>query len=144
LRNVKKKKTVYNPQFWQDKPLVKSNRNYIGAATKIYHGKITRKPDYINPTGQRYPLSILEFDKTNYEKSLPNETAKPLALMEYLVKTYTNEGDIVCDPFMGTGTTGVACAKLGRRFVGIERDKEFFGCAIERIKNAKEERWIVN
>ncbi len=61
-------------------------------------------------------------------------TQKPVALYEYLVKTYTNEGDVVLDPFMGSGTTGVACANLGRRFIGIEKDEVYFNKAKERVE----------
>jgi site-specific DNA-methyltransferase (adenine-specific) len=56
--------------------------------------------------------------------------------MEWLVKAYTNEGDIVIDPFMGSGTTGVAALNLNRRFIGIEREPEYFDIACERIKKA--------
>lgn len=63
-------------------------------------------------------------------------TEKPVPLMADLVSLYTNPGDLVLDPFMGSGTTGVACLKLGRRFVGIERDPKFFDLACERIEQA--------
>ena len=56
--------------------------------------------------------------------------------MEWLIKTYSNPGDVILDPFMGSGTTGVACAKLGRRFIGIEKDERYFQTARERIKAA--------
>lgn len=62
-------------------------------------------------------------------------TQKPLALMEYLLKTYTNEGDTVLDFTMGSGTTGVACKNLNRNFIGIEIDKKYFEIAMERIAN---------
>jgi len=63
-------------------------------------------------------------------------TQKPVALFEYLVLTYSNEGNIVCDPFMGSGTTGVACINLGRKFLGIELDETYFEAACERIQYA--------
>ena len=75
--------------------------------------------------------NILNFDK---ESGL-HPTQKPLKLMEYLVKTYSNEGDIILDPFMGSGTTGLACKKLNRDFIGIELDKKYFEIAKERIEN---------
>jgi site-specific DNA-methyltransferase (adenine-specific) len=68
-------------------------------------------------------------------KSL-HPTQKPVALMEYLIRTYTNEGETVLDNTMGSGTTGVACARAGRRFVGIERDEAFFEIARKRIESA--------
>jgi site-specific DNA-methyltransferase (adenine-specific) len=60
-------------------------------------------------------------------------TQKPVALMEYLIKTYTNEGDTVMDNCMGSGTTGVACVNTGRRFIGIEKDDKYFEIAKKRI-----------
>jgi len=81
--------------------------------------------------GERYPVSILKF-KRDMPKLHP--TQKPVALMEYLIKTYTNEGEIVLDFCMGSGTTGVACKRLGRGFIGIEKDPEYFKIAAERIK----------
>jgi site-specific DNA-methyltransferase (adenine-specific) len=87
--------------------------------------------------GNRYPGSVLHFknDKDNNYGMHP--TLKPLALMEHLVQTYSNENDVVLDPFMGSGTTGVACRKLGRRFIGIEREKSYFDIAVKRIREQK-------
>jgi len=87
--------------------------------------------------GTLHPCSVLQYN--NEGTSLNNNnrlhpTQKPLALMEWLIKTYTNEGDTVIDPFMGSGTTGVACAKLGRRFIGIEREETYYGTALKRIQ----------
>lgn len=78
----------------------------------------------------RYPRSIQKF---NTEVGL-HPTQKPVALMEYLIKTYTNEGDTVLDNCMGSGTTGVACKNLSRNFIGIEIDKKYFDIAEERIR----------
>ena len=63
-------------------------------------------------------------------------TQKPLELMEYLIKTYTNEGETVLDNCMGSGTTGVACKKIGRHFIGIEKEKQYFDIAQKRISEA--------
>lgn len=63
-------------------------------------------------------------------------TQKPVELMEYLVRTHTNEGDTILDPFMGSGTTGVACKNLGRDFIGIELDSDYFKIAEKRISLA--------
>ena len=86
--------------------------------------------------GMLHPGSVLFFkhDRGNNQKGL-HPTMKPLALMEWLVKTYTNEGDTVIDPFMGSGTTGLACARLNRKFIGIELEPEYYKMAIERIEN---------
>jgi site-specific DNA-methyltransferase (adenine-specific) len=89
------------------------------------------EPDHITESnGERYPLSIVEF-KRDREGFHP--TQKPVALMEYLIRTYTNPGDIVLDNTMGSGTTGVAAVNTGRRFIGIERDPNYFRIAQERI-----------
>ena len=86
--------------------------------------------------GIRYPKTI-RFEKQNWSKQQQvHPTQKPVSLMEYLIKTYTNEGDTVLDFTMGSGTTGVACKNLNRDFIGIELDEEYFKIAEERIANA--------
>ena len=82
---------------------------------------------------EKYPTTIMSFDKVR--KGSLHPTQKPVALMEYLVKTYTLEGQTVLDFAMGSGTTGVACKNLGRDFIGIEKEKEFFEIAENRINN---------
>jgi site-specific DNA-methyltransferase (adenine-specific) len=79
--------------------------------------------------GKNFPRSILSF---NVERGL-HPTQKPVALMEYLIKTYTNEGETVLDFTMGSGTTGVACKNLNRSFIGIEKDEKYFKIAKDRI-----------
>ena len=79
-----------------------------------------------------YPTEILKFDSMNSNGLHP--TQKPVALMEYLIKTYTNEGELVLDFTMGSGTTGVACKNLGRKFIGIEMDECYFDIASKRIE----------
>ena len=80
------------------------------------------------------PHTILNFDK---EESHVHPTQKPVALMEYLIRTYTNEGDTVLDNCMGSGTTGVACVNTKRNFIGIEKDKGYFEIAKQRIEAGK-------
>jgi DNA modification methylase len=80
--------------------------------------------------GSRYPLNTLEFKR---DKNKLHPTQKPVALMEYLIKTYTNEGETVLDFTMGSGTTGVAAKNLNRNFIGIELDQGYFEIAKERI-----------
>lgn len=82
--------------------------------------------------GTRYPTSILKF---NRERGL-HPTQKPVALLEYLIKTYTNEGDTVLDNCMGSGSTGVACVNTRRDFIGIELDERYFNIAKERVEKA--------
>jgi site-specific DNA-methyltransferase (adenine-specific) len=80
--------------------------------------------------GSRYPLTVLEFKR---DKGKHHPTQKPVALMEYLIKTYTNEGETVLDFTMGSGTTGVAAKSLNRKFIGIELDEDYFKIAKDRI-----------
>jgi len=80
--------------------------------------------------GSRYPLNTIEFKR---DKDKIHPTQKPVALMEYLIKTYTNEDETVLDFAMGSGTTGVACTNLGRKFIGIEMDQGYFDIAKARI-----------
>lgn len=85
------------------------------------------------PDGERYTGNVLEYKK-DYQGLHP--TQKPVALLEHLVKTYTNKGDTVLDNCMGSGSTGVACANTGRRFIGMEMDDNYFSKASERISDA--------
>jgi len=77
-----------------------------------------------------YPCDLIEF---SFEQKPVHPTQKPVALMEYLIKTYTNEGETVLDNCMGSGTTGVACKNLNRKFIGIEKDETYFKIAQDRI-----------
>ena len=85
-----------------------------------------------NPEGLYYPKSILKFAT---EQGL-HTTQKPVALCEYLVKTYTNTGELVLDNCFGSGTTALACLNTGRRFVGWEKDDKYFDVAMKRIDDA--------
>lgn len=91
-----------------------------------------KTPFEYNDKGVRYPLQIISFQRDILTSNL-HPTQKPLALMEYLVKTFTNEGDTVLDFAMGSGTTGRACKNLNRNFIGIEINDEYFRIAEERI-----------
>ena len=82
--------------------------------------------------GDRYPIDILEFNKeTGF-----HPTQKPVGLLEYLIKTYTNENELVLDFTMGSGSTGVACMNTNRKFIGIELDEKYFNIAKQRIEAA--------
>ena len=85
-----------------------------------------------NP-GERYPESILSFD---FDKEKYHPTQKPVALLEYLIKTYTRGGEVVLDNCMGSGSTGVACVQTGRKFIGMELTDEYFEIAKRRIADA--------
>jgi site-specific DNA-methyltransferase (adenine-specific) len=96
------------------------------------YGKVT--PEHLTESvGNRYPVTVLPFSR---DRQKIHPTQKPLALMEYLIETYTNEGDTVLDNCMGSGTTGVACVNTNRSFIGIEKDERYFGIAERRINDA--------
>jgi site-specific DNA-methyltransferase (adenine-specific) len=123
-----RKKPVYNPQMWYSTPYsgFSSDTSKIG---EVYGQAKSKHRD--NPDGSRYPKTILKFKQ---EKGL-HPTQKPVDLMEYLIKTYTNSGDTVLDNTMGSGSTGVAAIKCGREFIGIEMDSEYYKIAKERIES---------
>ena len=79
---------------------------------------------------EKYPTSILKFD---YDKEKLHTTQKPVALLEWLIKTYSNKGDTVLDFTMGSGSCGVACKNTGRKFIGVELNKEIFEIAKNRL-----------
>ena len=82
-----------------------------------------------------FPNNVLEYDNLWGEKAI-HPTQKPVSLLEYLIKTYTNEGETVLDNTMGSGSTGVACVNTNRKFIGIELDEKFYDISCKRIKNA--------
>jgi site-specific DNA-methyltransferase (adenine-specific) len=118
------------PYFPQGVLEIPENERKVHKPEKNNLGHCQRKP-YIQ-THTNYPKSIIAFAA---ERGL-HPTQKPVALMEYLVKTYTNEGDTVLDNCMGSGTTGVACKNLNRKFIGIEQDPTYFQIAKERINGS--------
>ena len=103
--------------------------------TDVY-GEMTN--DYLYDSTDRYPRSVITFS-SDTQHSSEHPTQKPVALCEYLIRTYTNEGDTVLDFTMGSGTTGVACVNTGRKFIGIEKDEHsttYFDIACRRIQDA--------
>lgn len=127
-----KKASWYNPQkTFGHEP----TNSAIGCSNGvIYHGKNIR--NYNGGDTTRMPLNIVYYNCiSNYDKVHPNE--KPLDLIKYLIKTYTNEGDTILDFTMGSGTTGVACKKLGRIFIGVELDEKYFNISVDRIKSVE-------
>lgn len=128
------KQPTYNPQMVKYDGPKRTNKIKDGKlGALIDHNN--KKPKEYEDTGYRYPSQVVQFQRDILTSNL-HPTQKPVALMEYLVQTYTNEGDTVLDFTMGSGTTGVACKNTNRNFVGIELDKEYFNIADERIKNA--------
>lgn len=99
----------------------------------------TKANGYFTHTNKYYPTSILTVSTAAMRGNNQHPTQKPVALFEYLIKTYTNEGDLVLDNCIGSGTTAIACINAGRNFIGIEKDPDYFEIAQNRIKKAKEQ-----
>lgn len=123
---------VYNPQMSSGHKRKIARTRYVSSGSN-YGGE---KRDTFYDSEERYPQSILTFSTADQRDKL-HPTQKPVPLFEYLVRTYTNVGATVLDNCMGSGTTGVACANSGRRFVGIERDEGYFAVAERRIREAE-------
>ena len=131
-----KKLPTYNPQFTQGKPLHSKGIAYTNKEIKNQnYGKFNITDDIRAGSTQKYPTSIIKFQKPHPSITI-HRTQKPIELLEYLIKTYTNENDLVLDNCMGSGSTGVACKNLNRNFIGIELDENYFNIAKERIDKA--------
>ena len=131
-----KKLPTYNPQTWEGIPL-------HGMGSKFKEGKLGNNnygvfSSHTNPSANRsgdttkQPRSVLKFKRPHPPI---HPTQKPVELLEWLVKTYTNENEVVLDNCMGSGSTGVACINTNRKFIGIELDENYFNIAKERIEN---------
>jgi len=126
------KKCLYSPQMSVGKLRVEVKNDSNG---ETFGGKrIKRLHDN---KGLKYPKHLIEFSNAN-QKNRVHPTQKPVALLEYLIKTYTLEGETVLDFTMGSGSTGVACKNLNRKFIGIEKDEKYFEIAKNRIENTME------
>ena len=129
-----KKQPTYNPQKTKGHPRKVSSADSKKSckATDCYgkHGLTSYD------STERFPRSVIK-TSTDKQKSKLHPTQKPVSLMQYLIKTYTNEGETVLDFTMGSGTTGVACVNLNRNFIGIELDEDYFNIAKERITLAE-------
>lgn len=122
---------TYNPQ--KTSGHVRKTATKRADATPNY-GKQDFDPISYDST-DRYPRSVLVFS-SDKQRGAFHPTQKPVELMHYLIATYTNPGDTVLDNCMGSGTTGVACAQLGRKFIGIEKDPEHFATSCKRVHDA--------
>ena len=125
---------AYNKQFRSGKPF--NSKNNGGHGVHTVYGKGAESRQTIN-TGNHNPCSVLQIKGDNKKEAGLHPTQKPVALMEYLIRTYTNPGETVLDFTMGSGTTGVAAANTGRRFIGIEMDADYFTIAQARIRKAQ-------
>ena len=121
---------VYYPQMTQGRL-----RKKMG----LYESEITGGDSYASETfnSEYYPQSIQDFSAANMRTGRLHPTQKPVALLEYLIRTYTQPGEMVLDFTMGSGSTGVACVNINRNFIGIELDERYFKIAQERISNAQ-------
>lgn len=123
-----RKKGTYNPQGLQAVEDPKTRRKRAPRAESVY--RVNTLMNEYTTRFTNWPKNVLHFDT---ERGL-HPTQKPVPLLEYLIKTYTNEGETVLDNCMGSGSTGVACVKTGRHFIGIEKDEFYFSIAEKRIK----------
>lgn len=131
------KQPTYNPQKWKIEEARRTKRKTLTMTGSVGAYGVERKQRKLDD-GSRFPRSVIKFGNAPSKVAARNfhPTQKPLALMEYFVRTYSNPGDTVLDNCMGSGTTGVACLNLGRRFIGIEKNREYFDVAQQRILSA--------
>lgn len=131
---------TYNPNMIRGTPYTATSR---GAKSQNYGGQ--RDGITTTNTGLYYPKNLLAIpgDRRGAEGRV-HPTQKPVALMEYLIRTYTNEGETVLDNTMGSGTTGVACVNTNRNFIGIELDEGYFRIAEKRIADAQEKKHLAD
>ena len=134
-----KKLPTYNPQKVKGAPCHKKGKSVGEMNDSILQNNNYGNFRCVETNGDmKFPTSILKFQKPHPSKSV-HPTQKPTELLEYLIKTYTNEGDTVLDNCMGSGSTGVACVNTNRNFIGMELDNAYFEIAQQRIKVAREQ-----
>lgn len=126
---------TYNPQFGMGRPYSKSSsRKTKPGVYRTITAKTTAKND-----GRRYPTSILEIPRETGKGKLFHSTQKPVALFELLIRTYTQPGELVLDACLGSGTTALACVRSGRRYIGIEKERQYIEVTKRRIERLIEE-----
>ena len=133
---------TFNPQFWDDGTPVKQKVQHLNTdRSKGTLGQTGEREGFISVWGgdRRYPKSVLEFSNVLHGKSLLHPTQKPVELLRYLIRTYTDEGQTVLDNCMGSGTTAVAALLERRNYIGFELNREYYDKAIDRIQKAKAE-----
>lgn len=136
---------TYNPQMIEGgEPSHSRGKKWENQGAVQDSGRVYGKYKHMSDTpstrsNMKFPTSILRFPNTvNGKDSGFHPTQKPVALLEYLIKTYTNPGEVVLDNCMGSGSTGVACVNTDRKFIGMELDKGYFDIACERIQTARQ------
>lgn len=122
-----KKQPIYNPQYWYSTPYTRWNTQTAVDKQSNYG---THKENYVQSDGKRLPTTVLKFNRVERPQ---HPTQKPTDLLEWLIKTYTNENDLVLDNCMGVGSTGVACKNIKRRFLGIELENKYYEIAKKYI-----------
>lgn len=137
---------TYNPQKWQGKPGSRDiKKRLIGEHGDSCYKKTVQPYSWKSTDGLRYPRDVVKFvqaaaeftpNDTSFRKSL-HPTQKPRRLYEYLIKTYSNENEVVLDAFAGSGTCAVACKNTRRRYICIEKDEKYYKIAIERIEKGE-------
>ena len=129
---------TYNPQMTSGKPY----KNKAGKNHKTHNSMSDCYGEYkdfrYDNDGKRYPKQVIEFGVV--ERGTLHPTQKPVALFEYLIKTYTNPGELVLDNCMGSGTTAIACMNTGRNFIGFEMDEVYYDIACKRIEGQEENK----
>ena len=135
-----KEQPTYNPQMKKGEAYNKGVRKE--QTSDDVYGSFEQTE--VKSDGDRYPRDVLYFKTAESEGKTFHKTQKPVALMEYLIKTYTNEGELVLDFTMGSGTTGVACKNLDRHFIGIEMDEGYFDIAKKRIEDTVVEKGLID
>ena len=131
-----KKQCTYNPQMVKYFGKKRTNKVKNGKMSILTDAQQKKVIEY-NDTGWRYPTQVWKFKRDCLTSNL-HPTQKPVELLEYLIKTYTNENETVLDNCMGSGSTGVACVNTGRNFIGIELSEEYYNIAVRRINEAKQ------
>ena len=127
-----RQQATYNPQM-RKRASPRLSKNY---STQTVYGQ-TQDTFVGDILPEKYPVNLIEFSKSAQQELVLHPTQKPVALLDYLVRTYTNEGDTVLDFTMGSGTTGVACVKTGRNFIGIEIEQTYHDIAVKRVAEAQ-------
>ena len=123
------KQPQYNPQMTEGEPYDKGVRkNQLTGSYGDFN------PVHVKSEGMRYPTDVVYFKTAESEGKVYHPTQKPVALFEYLIKTYTDEGEIVLDNCIGSGTTAVACLNTNRNFIGFEKEEKYYNIANERIE----------
>lgn len=134
-----KRLPTYNPQMTKCEPHKRnhSKGNMLKPQKNSCYGNFVEVPTTV--TDEKYPTSVLTFAKPHPSIAV-HQTEKPIELLEWLIKTYSNEDDVVLDNCMGSGSTGIACVNTNRNFIGIELNENYYNIARERISKAERER----